>query len=259
MLVLLTVLLFSLLGPTRVLWGVSFGPMLRGRMPVLTARIAASVCLALLSSLRRRESWLSESLPGACSALLSLLMPHTRALTLPSEICGGRICLPGLRGMRMLFCLWMLMPAWGLLCPGLLGAVVSANRRIICSGFLFHRTMVELGLRVPATFGAVGSTAFTWVSNGGAAHRIHYVAVPFTWDCDHGTCSRHSVAPREVRVAPSSMHVVGSAADWEDHFLVALHVRLAIRWAPRGDQWKVVRESCRPKKTRLVATGSRWL
>ena len=88
------------------------------------------------------------------------------------------------------------------------------------SGFLFHRTLVELGLRVPATLGAVDPTAFTWVANGGSSHRIDYVAVPFTWDCDRGTCSRHSIAPREVRdVAPSSLHVVDSAADWEDHFL----------------------------------------
>ena len=108
------------------------------------------------------------------------------------------------------------------------------------SGFLFHRALVELGLCVPATFGAVDSSAFTWVANGGSAHRIDYVAVPFAWDCDHGTCSRHSVAPREVRdVSPSSLHVVDSAADWEDHFLVALRVRLAVRWAPRGAQWKV--------------------
>ena len=107
-------------------------------------------------------------------------------------------------------------------------------------GFLFHRTLVALGLRVPATFGAVDSTAFTWVANGGSAHRIDYVAVPFAWGCDHGTCSRHSVALREVRdVSPSSLHVVDSAADWEDYFLVALRVRLAVRWAPRGAQWKV--------------------
>ena len=32
------------------------------------------------------------------------------------------------------------------------------------SGFLFHRTLVGLGLRVPATFGAVDPTAFTWVA-----------------------------------------------------------------------------------------------
>ena len=60
------------------------------------------------------------------------------------------------------------------------------------SGFLFHRTLVELGLRVPATFGAVDTTAFTWVANGGSSHRIDYVAVPFTWACDHRTCSRHA-------------------------------------------------------------------
>ena len=52
--------------------------------------------------------------------------------------------------------------------------------------------------------------------------------------------SRHSIAPREVRDdAPCSLHVVESAGGWEDHFLVVLHVSLAIRWAPRGAQWKV--------------------
>ena len=108
------------------------------------------------------------------------------------------------------------------------------------SGFLFHRTLVELGLRVPATFGAVDPTAFTWVVDGGSSHRIDYVAVPFTWGSGHGTCSRHSIAPREVRdFAPSSLHVVDSAADWEDHFLVVLRVSLAIKWAPHGAQWKV--------------------
>ena len=33
--------------------------------------------------------------------------------------------------------------------------------------------------------------------------------------------------------------VVESAADWEDHFLVALSVSWATRWAPRDAQWKV--------------------
>ena len=48
------------------------------------------------------------------------------------------------------------------------------------------------------------------------------------------------IAPREVRdVAPSSLHVVDSAVDWEDHVLVVIRVGLAIRWAPRGAQWKV--------------------
>ena len=47
-------------------------------------------------------------------------------------------------------------------------------------------------------------------------------------------------APREARgSAPCSLHVVDSAGGWEDHFLVALRVSLAIRWAPRGTQWKV--------------------
>ena len=108
------------------------------------------------------------------------------------------------------------------------------------SGSLFHRTLVELGLCVPATFGPVDSSAFTWVANGGSTHRIDYVAVPCTWHCGHWECSRHSVAPREARgSAPCSLHVVDSAGDWEDHFLVVLRFNLAIRWAPHGTQWKV--------------------
>ena len=123
------------------------------------------------------------------------------------------------------------------------------------SGFLFHRTLVELGLRVPATFGAVGPSAFTWVANGGSTHRIDYVAVPLAWDCDHGACSRHCAAPWEARDdAPCSLHVVGSAGDWEDHFLVVLRVSLAIRWAPRGAQWKVEGVD---RRTLLVAASSR--
>ena len=42
------------------------------------------------------------------------------------------------------------------------------------SGAMFHRTLVELGLCVPATFGPVDHSAFTWVANGGASHRIDY-------------------------------------------------------------------------------------
>ena len=50
------------------------------------------------------------------------------------------------------------------------------------SGAMFHRTLVELGLCVPATFGPVDLSAFTWVAIVGASHRIDYVAVPCTWD-----------------------------------------------------------------------------
>ena len=109
------------------------------------------------------------------------------------------------------------------------------------SGTMFHRTLVELGLCVPATFGPLDDTAFTWVANGGACHRIDYVAVPGTWDCGARECSCHMVALREARdVAEScSVHVVDSAGDWEDHYLVALRAPLVIRWAPRGTQWRV--------------------
>ena len=49
------------------------------------------------------------------------------------------------------------------------------------------------------------------------------------------------VAPREARdvAEPCSVHVVDSAGDWEDHYLVALRAPLVIRWAPRGAQWRV--------------------
>ena len=109
------------------------------------------------------------------------------------------------------------------------------------SGAMFHRTLVELGLCVPATFGPLDESAFTWVANGGASHRIDYVAVPGTWDCGARECSCHMVAPREARdIAEScSVHVVDSSGAWEDQFLVALRAPLVIRWAPRGAQWRV--------------------
>ena len=109
------------------------------------------------------------------------------------------------------------------------------------SGALFHRTLVELGLCVPATFGPVDATAFTWVANGGATHRIDYIAVPGAWDLGARECSCHCVAPRESRVpaGADAVHVVDSVGDWEDHFLVELRAPLVIRWAPRGTQWKV--------------------
>ena len=49
------------------------------------------------------------------------------------------------------------------------------------------------------------------------------------------------VAPREARDigGSCSVHVVDSAGDWEDHFLVALPAALVIRWAPRSTQWRV--------------------
>ena len=85
----------------------------------------------------------------------------------------------------MLLCLWMLMPAWVRLCLSLVGSGGFCQQEDH-SGFLFHRSLV---VRVPAAFGAVDPTAFTWVTNGGSTHRIDYVAVPFAWDCDHGTCT----------------------------------------------------------------------
>ena len=48
---------------------------------------------------------------------------------------------------------------------------------------MFHRALVEPCLSVPATLGPVDDSASTWVANGGAFHRIDYVAVPCTWDC----------------------------------------------------------------------------
>ena len=108
------------------------------------------------------------------------------------------------------------------------------------SGYLLHRTLTELDMCVPATFGPADPSAFTWVANSVATHRIDYVAVPCSWDCGHGDCSLHTVAPRlDCSVADScSVAVVDSASDWEDHFLVALRTTLVIRWAPRGTQWK---------------------
>ena len=104
------------------------------------------------------------------------------------------------------------------------------------SGSMFHRTLVELSLCVPATFGPPDPSAFTWVANGGATHRIDYVAVPCSWGCGPRECSRHTVAPRVGRdaAASCSVSIVDAAGDWEDHFLVALRAPLLIRWAPRG-------------------------
>ena len=45
------------------------------------------------------------------------------------------------------------------------------------SGSMFHRTLVELGLCVPATFGPPESSAITCVANGGATHRIDYTYI----------------------------------------------------------------------------------
>ena len=56
-------------------------------------------------------------------------------------------------------------------------------------GAMFHRTLVELGLRVPATFRPVDISAFAWVANGGASRRIDYVAVPCTRDCGARECT----------------------------------------------------------------------
>ena len=39
-------------------------------------------------------------------------------------------------------------------------------------GNLFHSTLVELDLCVPAAFGPADPSTFTWVANGGACHRI---------------------------------------------------------------------------------------
>ena len=99
------------------------------------------------------------------------------------------------------------------------------------SGNLLHRTLAELDLCVPATVGPADPSAFTWVANGGATHRIDYVAVPCSWDCGPGECSLHNVAPRAARSGADScsVAVVDSAGDWEDHFLVALRATLVTR------------------------------
>ena len=100
--VLLMAMLCLPLGPTGAPWGVSYGLVLRIRMPVLTGRTIASGSLILLPSTRPRESWRLGLLPGACSVLLLLLMLHTLALMLPPVTCGGMICLVDSQGSRML-------------------------------------------------------------------------------------------------------------------------------------------------------------
>ena len=132
------------------------------------------------------------------------------------------------------------MPAWVRLCLSLLEVADFASGRTIV---FFCSIVPWLSLAcvfLPRSGPLILRHLRTWVANGGSARRIDYVAVPFTWDCGHGACSRHCVAPGEARdSAPCSLHVVDSAGGWQDHFLVVLRVSLAIRWAPRGAQWKV--------------------
>ena len=116
------------------------------------------------------------------------------------------------------------MGAWA---PPSLGPSVmagSARMRIPTVAYCTVRTLLELRLCAPATFGPLDSSAFAWVANGGGVHRIDYVAVPGGWGCDARQCDRFEVVPR--RATPHepgcSVHVVDAAGDWEDHFLVAL-------------------------------------
>ena len=243
--VLLMAMLCLPLGPTGAPWGASFGLILRIHMPVLTGRIIASGSLILLPFMRPRESWwlgLHIARRLQCTVVVAHA-PHSGVDAAAREV-------------------W-----WDELSRRLSGQpdvvlLVGANARLgssvsksvggggMCqqedlSGSMFHRTLVELGLCVPATFGPVDSSAFTWVANGGSTHRIDYVAVPCTCDCGPRECSCHSTAPREVRdpVISCSLHVVDSAGDWEDHFLVALRVTVWLsggRHAALSGKWRAL-------------------
>ena len=109
-------------------------------------------------------------------------------------------------------------------------------------GALFHRTLLELGLCVPATFAGADSSAFTWVSNGGHPHRIDFVAVPVEWGREGLGAARHEVGRRVVAApaAPRECGVVAvdAASDWEDHFLVTLTVPLVARAGTRLTCWR---------------------
>ena len=123
------------------------------------------------------------------------------------------------------------------------------------NGGLLHRSLLELGLCVPATFGPLDASAFTWVSNGGCVHRIDYVAVPSDWGYDSRQCARADVAPRRAIPLASDanlpedfshadghscdVQVVDSAGDWEDHSLVSLTAHFVVKLAPQSTRWRV--------------------
>ena len=229
------------LGPTEAPWGVNFGLTLRSRMPVSTGRSISSASLTLLPFIRPRESWCMVRVTARClqCILVAAHAPHSGVDVAARSFWWDDLS----RRLAGQLDVVLFVDA-----NARLGSSVSASvgsggvcQQEDLSGAMFHRTLVELGLCFPATFGPVDLSAFTWIANGGASHRIDYVAVPCTWDCGARERSCHMVAPRKARdIADScSVHVVDSAGDWEDHFLVALPALVVIRWAPRSTQWRV--------------------
>ena len=105
-------------------------------------------------------------------------------------------------------------------------------------GAYFHRTLLQLGLWLPATFGDEDRAAFAWVSTAGQRHRIDHVAVPAAWglELDPGGSAR--VAPRVCKEVPGDVQVVDSACDKDDHYLVMLDVPVLVRRSHGGVRWR---------------------
>ena len=179
-------------------------------------------------------------MPGACGVLLSWPMRHIRALMLPPVAFGGMTCLAGLPGNLTLCYLLMLMLVWVLLCLPVSVVEACANRRTVVRLYSTAPWWSSVCVFLPH------SGLLIFRPSLGLPLLGHLTALTMLLYHAPGTCgaqerSCHMVAPREALDIDGScsVHVVDSAGDWEDHFLVALRAPLVIRWAPRSTQWRV--------------------
>ena len=179
---------------TEVLWGASYGPTRRSLMPALMVRTITSGCLTLLpSSLTRGSSW-CVSLPGACSVRTVVVAHalHSGAAAADRDAWWSDLA-RRLAGQPDVVLLVDANARLGSSVSSFVGGGGFCQQEGVGGG-LFHRTSAELDLCVPATFCPADTSAFTWVANGGATHRIDYVAVPRSWGCSPEGCSLHDVA-----------------------------------------------------------------
>ena len=79
------------------------------------------------------------------------------------------------------------------------------------SGALFHRSLLELGLRATSTWGPPDPAGFTWVAPRGQRHRIDFIATPLQWGSLEGLGGQSHTLIQEQRASWR-----GSAAECRD-------------------------------------------
>lgn len=112
------------------------------------------------------------------------------------------------------------------------------------NGGFFHRTLLELDLCAPTTFGTPHLGGYTWVHSSGAQHRLDYVCVPQDWLASvvpEPPLAYGAAASEPVVAYGRVLFQVDALAPAEDHFPVLL--RFEVPQESRGElqQWRGLR------------------